>query len=907
MKRFKKRTIALVLASVVTVVGAFGSSNYRNSLTGLSFEGSSGSNINLVVQTKSEYSGSLSPMRKDANTYILMLPEVNSVIGSPDLSNVSSSVASVDIRTMPYSNTAKGYTRITIKTLNPSMRLSTSNQVFLGDNAIDDGDRQIVDKHALYEKTRAQEKEPEDYIEEAPPKKEPEKTVVPKKVGEVVHQPSTSSNTETANQVKNPSNNGLISTPVETAPKRNVKNTTTSNSASDSNNTYLWLWAVLIALAVAFFYVKAKNKMQEIAGEKINIDVDDKPKKDSKRQELKKIKNTIKNLDSAYSSSATIPGKNEYTTSSAPSAPVKTVKPSEELNIVDLDELFQEHQAKTKEEEENEALEDFLSGFSFDEDLEESTVVEEEPDAGYDEEYYEKIINSLEISFSKAEVDCMHQLISGEINDETIKNIDKYAVSCPIEKPISKKEILEDLVTTYTISQNITFTQEDVSSLFKLINVELDKDFITDLRTNPERTKAVEAEIIASGEKPRKASEIITLSVNDMLPDLSEALKKQGNRQIEYARKAETVYFSEGYEVSTLALGDVLPDLSKEIHNKNAYKSKPSATEVFVDDSYVVGNGSLKITSELPDLQDALAHPEKYAKEEKPSVVVDPNILLKNIANVQFKPFYEEPEETKTTNTPSVSDIQAELGQFKDFSIAPEEEIEPLPLEESYDDFQALYSNEYVDLDKEAESLAKESQNIKPIVEPKVESKIEPKVEQKVEQKSEQTKSISSAKPANTVSSKTQPAIKKVDTSSQVKQPQAQPVVQKKLPPTNPTTVKPAPIEKRQVQQQTKVDEKAALRCIIDGYSYSVLSSAPFENNKGCHLAKNESGYAILGYDGDKLFLIKQYQELKSEKIHARLSEQLPNGINRYLIRVGIQKLIVNVKEDAIEYVMDLC
>ena len=66
MERFKKRTIALVLASVVTVVGAFGADNYKNSLTGLSFEGSSAESLNLVVKTKNAVEGSITPMRKDA-------------------------------------------------------------------------------------------------------------------------------------------------------------------------------------------------------------------------------------------------------------------------------------------------------------------------------------------------------------------------------------------------------------------------------------------------------------------------------------------------------------------------------------------------------------------------------------------------------------------------------------------------------------------------------------------------------------------------------------------------------------------------------------------------------------------------------------------------------------------------
>ena len=41
-----------------------------------------------------------------------------------------------------------------------------------------------------------------------------------------------------------------------------------------------------------------------------------------------------------------------------------------------------------------------------------------------------------------------------------------------------------------------------------------------------------------------------------MLPDLSEALKKQGGRKIESEAKPQVVYYSEGYDVSTLSLKD---------------------------------------------------------------------------------------------------------------------------------------------------------------------------------------------------------------------------------------------------------------------------------------------------------------------------------------------------------------
>ena len=57
MKHFKKRTIALVLASVVTVVGSFAANNYQNCLMGLSFEPTDSNNVKMVVQTRTPYSG----------------------------------------------------------------------------------------------------------------------------------------------------------------------------------------------------------------------------------------------------------------------------------------------------------------------------------------------------------------------------------------------------------------------------------------------------------------------------------------------------------------------------------------------------------------------------------------------------------------------------------------------------------------------------------------------------------------------------------------------------------------------------------------------------------------------------------------------------------------------------------
>ena len=55
MKQFKKRTIALVLASVITVVGAFGAENYKNSLMSLKFESGLNGAVSMTLLTKRNY------------------------------------------------------------------------------------------------------------------------------------------------------------------------------------------------------------------------------------------------------------------------------------------------------------------------------------------------------------------------------------------------------------------------------------------------------------------------------------------------------------------------------------------------------------------------------------------------------------------------------------------------------------------------------------------------------------------------------------------------------------------------------------------------------------------------------------------------------------------------------------
>lgn len=779
MRQFKKRTLALVLASAVTVVGSFASENYKNSLMSLNFEMSTNGSLNMVLETKTAYTGNITPIKRDANTYILMLPEVNSNAPTPDLKNSPGNIESVSIRTMPYSASGKGYTKITVKTQAPITLLST-NKIYLPTQ--NDSANQIEKK---------------------------ETSIQTDKISQTLENNNTKEHYDEFTDLKN--NNYTSEKQQNSSPKEHTlkqdsaqENYTEGDYSEYQNNyrnssteeaTTLLMGILLILTCIIFFYVKARNKLTEIAGEHLEIDLeDDVPDtKKQKNKHLNIIKNTIKTLDSSYAKTA-VRGNYKESLKQMPAR-----KLDENINIVDLDKIYEEQSKNNIDsDDENRALEEFLSGFSF---------YEEEPvqESSFNEEDYKKILNNKSIKFTKTDIECINYLLNSEISNETLKNVDKYLISNPVKKKPSQKEILENLITDYAISQNIIFSSEDVDIIKKIMSVELDPDFVTDLRTNSKHT--CPDELKHSSEKIIKKTEIVTLNVKDILPNISEELKKQKGKKIESNHKPETVYFQEGYDVSKLSITDTLPDLSKEINNKQAYIPKPTAEIQLVDTNYEVS--TLKIADSLPSIKDLKKEENKKPKEK---FKVNEKDLLNSIKNVEIKPFSEGQE----------YEIINDLSNIK----------------------------EQKDKTQEIENLknnSKKSKNTEILL-----NRITRKQEQK--EKAEKNSLNNSAKKQNTINT-----------------------------------------------------EKNTSKFIVENESYTVISSTYFTDNMGCHLAQNENGFAILTFVGDKVSKIKTYDKLNNKKIQSRLSETLPDKTQRYIIRIGSNKIIVDVNDNSIKYVMDLC
>ena len=883
MKQFKKRTIALVLASVVTVVGAFGADNYRNSLMSLKFESGSNGAVSMTVLTKRNYEQSITPVKKDATTYVIMLPETNSQM--PSTPELAGDVESVNVRTMPYTSGSKGYTKITIKTA-PNAMLTASKALY------------IPEKKSEDELPTSQP------IQPIPPREDYQATspVIPSRDEVQTRNPAPIRSASGVNQTS-PVDIKQSVQQFETTPAREesfAKNAQkkTPEPVQENSNSFevmLLIMGVLFVIVTSvFIYLKGKDKMAEVIGEQVDFSDDESKKGKKKEPEKKKIRSTIRKLDKMYSKPTKMPVESLQFTSPDPVQqtsiqPEIEPQPVDDSLVVDLDELFQE-KTKTAEpqeketEEDNNALEDFLNGFSF---MDEAEDVQKDEDKAFNEELYNKFISDENLKFSKSDIEKIEKLLSIEISDDTMKNISQFAVTNPIESRPTSRERLENFVTSYTVNQDITFSKDDVNALYKLMNVELDNDFITDLRTNPNRIQEMREEIKKQKAKPHKASELLTLNVRDMLPDLSEALKRQGNKDIESEVKPQVVYYSEGYDVSTLSLKDELPDLSVEINNDAAYESRPSDEVELVDSSYEVAK--MSVGDEIPDLDDVFNHPEKYEKQED-VVEVDEEALLRNITNVSFKPFYDGNEEEEiendfdNENTPTVSDMQDEFSQFGDnFEIVNDSELE---LEQANvtqtDDFETLFDDKYVDFDKKIEDVQELREEVKvPEVE-QVKDTLLPKLEKKV------------TKISKNRSDEANELIRRIEEKE----------AEKKL------AKQKSEVEKVEPKTEIKQDDINVCEIknlIIDNEIFEIVSKADFSDKLGCYLVKNSSGYQVIGFVGEKLLKIKHYEHLKGEKMQARVSEKLPNDVLRYIIRLGSHKFILNVSADNMEYVMDLC
>ena len=780
-KRFKRRTIALVLASVITVAGSFAAGNFKNSIKALKFDTEPSGTVNLTIQTKLNYDANITPVKKDSSTYIIMLPEINDEsVSSPEL---GSGVESVNIRTMPYTTSGKGYTKITLKTA-PNTLLKTQKALYLPEK----------------EKEQEQKNEQKNSNSSTDNNMSTQqlKTVPPPPPSRALKSEESNSTDKqkiVSNENRKRNSNGFNNpSPSSTDIIDNNSNAATQQNTSlndDSSNDLFEIMIIifsglLVIMLSIYWFLKNNNKIAEIIGEQPDFNIEEEPalkqeKNINKKEHSKKIKKTINHLDKMYEKPIVMPSIKDFENNKE-----ENNSNGEDSVIVDLDELFQENisSAQEKDNEENSLLDEFLNEFYSAEDEIQKKLKEQEEIDKYNEELFNRFINDENIKFTKEDISKIDKLLNLELSEELLQFVDKYK-NTKKEEQISEENNISDvdkMVAELTVNQNISFSKEDIRALDKIMNVELDNDFVTDLKTDPKRTETMTWEILNRDNKKHNTKEILTLNVKDLLPNLSEELEKYGKKHIESNARPEVVFADENYDVPVFKV-----DQNLLIDDKTEDKNNE-----LVQDNTIQNNLS------LPTLETDL---------ELIDDITNSSLLQTNIEN----------DENENEDEQSKQKIEEALNN----------------------------AIQEVETNKLNKNKAQKLLDI-------------------IEQKKEEHKKI--------------------------------------------REMRNAQIAQNTKQEKIETKQDNIKECIVEGIQYQILAKSSFDNNIGCYLATSEeNGYSILGFLGDKIFRIKHYEKIDNTKLQARESEKLPDGSIRYIVRIGIHKFILDVNDDKMEYVMDLC
>ena len=904
MEHFKKRTVAICIASLITVLGAFGAENYSNSLMSLRINSGSNGIVDITAFTEKKFQAQIQTEVEGGGVYNIILPDTkNNVKNVPKITGYNN-ISSINLITYPYTPEKNGYTKIRIRTYgNPTLKTNTLTYIpdkQSSNNSLNNNSNNNNNTTSYWDQHK------QNRIE--------------------TQSTTTAPQTNYTKQNKTEYNTQKIKTET---PKPDTKVTIPNDfnkdydSMQDNNNGVYGsaIFGGIILFLVMLIYLKGRDKMAEVVGQP-----DDFSLEDNNNIKKKSIRKTIKKLDKTYSDNlAATKIKSEYTSDNVYTQAETDDSDEYETNeIIDLDSLFDEKNGSdTQTENETDDLADFLSTY-----VEEEEVEEED---NFDEEFYEKTLHNDKIKFSIDDNKRLLELIQNEISEDILNNISEYIPFVPVPKKVDKTKLMEEIMSEYAIKQNILFSTKDVDALKKLMNVELDEDFITDLRTGSKKNKKTENKEKKHITNPNKTEEIKTLKVHEQLPDLAKELEKIGNKRIESNAQPQVVYFKEGYDVSTINVNTELPDISKSVDKKEAWKHRPSDEVPYAVEGYSVS--TMTVAEELPDMRDVKAHPEKYEDKKKEREKVDENALLNTLSHVEFKPFYEEKEDTLEADTPQPSDIKesekenALEADTPQPSVIKEPEKEDIVEVVKVEDKVVKVEEELVNVEEdvvnvENEVAKVEEEVVKPSVEdkpqtPVITDKQEPiipitaKTHNKPEADIPANIQAILTKETEIVSEKEAEEIIK-DSSEQ--EPVEENILQNIEPDLKDNTkenivqnVKPKLKEVTKKEQNKTIKQEESNKLNSKTVTSTNVVKTIECNDVVCTLLKNDNGYNIIGKTKNGSKYLKHYDSLKTENIQARVNEVKKDGTVQYLIRVSVHKFVIDVLNGNMEFVMDLC
>ena len=249
-------------------------------------------------------------------------------------------------------------------------------------------------------------------------------------------------------------------------------------------------------------------------------------------------------------------------------------------------------------------------------------------------------------------------------------------------------------------------------------------------------------------------------------------------------------------------------------------------------------------------MADVKANPQKYETPAEEKQKADETTLLKSLANVTFKPFYE--------------DVENELNQFDNFEVIS-----------SYSDYNQQEETPFF-IDTEPVFNTEPVLNIKPVFE---QQKPTPKT--KSDDNASKLLKLIEAQQA-------QRAIKKQNAEETA-------AFRKEL--------ETASKQNKHAKTETK-ETPTQEKYIIDGKTHTILKTVKCTPNSECRILQYNDKFTVLGVLNGQEFVLKQYDSLNNATMYIRQDKA---DKLKYLVKVGRHKFIIKITNDNMEFVMDLC
>ncbi len=106
-------------------------------------------------------------------------------------------------------------------------------------------------------------------------------------------------------------------------------------------------------------------------------------------------------------------------------------------------------------------------------------------------------------------------------------------------------------------------------------------------------------------------------------------------------------------------------------------------------------------------------------------------------------------------------------------------------------------------------------------------------------------------------------------------------------------------------EDDTVFDElRGEYETTVDGLT--VLAHTPVNSVSGFYLVNFENFSSLIGYIKDEIFVLKTFDEFVNNNIYIKPAEQLSESTYRYIVRIGLYKMVIEVSDKKMSHLIDL-